>query len=106
LTVARLYKERWKVELFFKWIKQNLRIKRFYGNGENAVKTQVWIAICNYLLIAILRKQLKTTMSLTQMMQILSLSLFEKTPIKELFVDQEPKELSNQRSLFENLTGQ
>ena len=100
LTVARLYKERWKVELFFKWIKQNLKIKRFYGQSENAVKTQVWIAICDYLLIAIMRKQLKITMSLTQMMQVLSLSLFEKCSLKELFQKQEAKELSNQQSLF------
>jgi hypothetical protein len=100
LTVARLYKERWKVELFFKWIKQNLRIKRFYGQSENAVKTQVWIAICDYLLIAIIRKQLKITMSLTQMMQVLSLSLFEKCSLKELFQKQEAKEVSNQQSLF------
>jgi hypothetical protein len=100
LTVARLYKERWKVELFFKWIKQNLKIKRFYGQSENAVKTQVWIAICDYLLIAIMRKQLKITMSLTQMMQVLSLSLFEKCTLKELFQKQETKEVSNQQSLF------
>ncbi len=100
LTVARLYKERWKVELFFKWIKQNLKIKRFYGQSENAVKTQVWIAICDYLLIAIMRKQLKINMSLTQMMQILSLSLFEKCNIKELFQKEETKEFSNQQSLF------
>jgi transposase len=100
LTVARLYKERWKVELFFKWIKQNLKIKRFYGQSENAVKTQIWIAICDYLLIAIMRKQLKITMSLTQMMQILSLSLFEKCTLKELFQKEETKEISNQQSLF------
>ena len=99
-TVARLYKERWKVELFFKWIKQNLKIKRFYGTSENAVKTQVWIAICDYLLIVILRKQLNIRMSLTQMMQILSLSLFEKCSLKELFISGEAKNISNQQKLF------
>jgi transposase len=100
ITVASLYKERWKVELFFKWIKQNLKIKRFYGNSENAVKTQVWIAICDYLLIAILRKQLNTRMTLTQMMQVLSLSLFERCTLTELFQNQETKQISNQSCLF------
>jgi hypothetical protein len=100
LTVARLYKERWKVELFFKWIKQNLKIKRFYGNSENAVKTQIWIAVCNYLLIAILRKQLKIDASLNQILQILSISLFEKCSIKELFTKNETNLVSNQFSLF------
>lgn len=100
LTVARLYKERWKVELFFKWIKQNLKIKRFYGHSENAVKTQVWIAICDYLLIAIIKKQLNIPMSLTQMMQVLSLSLFERCTLKELFKNEETKHVSNQQSLF------
>jgi transposase len=100
ITVASLYKERWKVELFFKWIKQNLKIKRFYGNSENAVKIQVWIAICDYLLLAIIRKQLKIKMSLTQMMQVLSLNLFEKCRISELFINQETKQVSNQATLF------
>lgn len=99
-TIARLYKERWKVELFFKWIKQNLKIKRFYGNSENAVKTQIWIAICNYLLITILRKQLKINASLNQILQILSISLFEKCNIKELFIKEETNLVSNQTSLF------
>lgn len=100
LTVARLYKERWKVELFFKWIKQNLKIKRFYGNSENAVKTQIWIAVCNYLLIAILRKQLKIDASLNQILQILSISLFEKCSIKELFIKKQTNLVSSQFSLF------
>ena len=100
LTVARLYKERWKVELFFKWIKQNLKIKRFYGHSENAVKTQVWIAICDYLLIVIIKKQLNIPMSLTQMMQVLSLSLFERCTLNELFKNEETKHVSNQQSLF------
>ena len=79
LTIAQLYKARWRVELFFKWIKQNLRIKAFYGNAPNAVKTQVWIAISVYLLVAILRKQLGIERSLTEILQILSVTLFEKT---------------------------
>lgn len=84
-TVARLYKERWKVELFFKWIKQHLRIKKFYGNNDNAVKLQIWIAMCDYLIVVIIKKQLKIEISLSQMMQVLSLSLFEKVPIDQLF---------------------
>jgi transposase len=103
--IAKLYKERWKVELFFKWIKQNLRIKKFYGTSENAVKTQIWIAVCDYLLIAILKKRLKLEISLNQIMQILSVSLFEKCNIKELF-HQPPKTVSKLPSLFDNLTGQ
>jgi hypothetical protein len=105
-VIARLYKERWKVELFFKWIKQNLRIKKFYGNSENAVKTQIWIAVCDYLLIAIIKKRLKIELSLNQVMQILSVSLFEKCDIKELFYHQEAKAISKLPSLFDNLTGQ
>ena len=76
---------RWQVELFFKWVKQNLRIKAFYGTSENAVKTQVWIAVCSYLLVAIVRKQLHLPLNLYTMLQILSVSLFEKTPIKQAF---------------------
>jgi len=100
--IARLYKERWRVELFFKWIKQNLRIKKFYGYSDNAVKTQLWIAVCDYLLIAILKKNLKIEISLNQMLQILSISLFEKVDIKELFGIQndETKIISNQGALF------
>jgi len=100
IMVARLYKERWNVELFFKWIKQNLKIKRFYGNSENAVKTQIWIAVCTYLMVAILRKQLKIEASLNQILQILSISLFEKCAIKELFENEEAKIVSNQATLF------
>ena len=85
LVVAQLYKSRWQVELFFKWIKQNLRIKAFYGTTENAVKTQVWIAISVYVLVAIVRKTLKIEQSLAEMLQILSLTLFEKTPINQVF---------------------
>jgi hypothetical protein len=102
-TIARLYKERWRVELFFKWIKQNLRIKKFYGYSDNAVKTQLWIAVCDYLLLAILKKNLKINYSLNQMLQILSISLFEKVDLKELFGITENKEtnmISNQGFLF------
>jgi hypothetical protein len=81
LTIARIYKCRWQVELFFRWIKMHLRIKAFYGTSENAVKTQIWIAVSVYLLVAIVRKRLGLEASLYQILQILSLTLFEKTPI-------------------------
>lgn len=81
LTIAQIYKLRWQVELFFKWIKQHLRIKAFYGLSENAVKTQIWIAVSVYVLVAIARKRLGLDLSLYQILQILSLTLFEKTPI-------------------------
>jgi hypothetical protein len=100
-VIAMLYKERWKVELFFKWIKQNLRIKRFFGNSENAVKTQIWIAVCNYLQIAFIKKSLKLPLSLNQIMQVLSVSLFEKCDLDKLFKNEEAKTISNQPSLFE-----
>jgi hypothetical protein len=81
LTIAEIYKQRWQVELFFKWIKQHLRIKAFYGVSENAVKTQIWIAVSVYVLVAIVRKRLALEVSLYQILQILSVTLFEKTPI-------------------------
>ena len=81
LTIAQIYKARWQVELFFKWIKQHLRIKAFYGTSENAVKTQIWVAVSVYVLVAIVRKRLALEASLYQILQILSLTLFEKTPI-------------------------
>jgi hypothetical protein len=84
LTIAKLYKGRWGVELFFKWVKQNLRIKHFFGTTENAVKTQVWIAICNYVLVAILRKELGLELSLSHILQILSVNVFEQVPLAEL----------------------
>jgi hypothetical protein len=83
LTVAQLYRSRWQVELFFKWIKQHLRIKKFYGTSENALKTQIWIAISIYVLVAIVKKQLNLEGSLYRILQILSVTLFEKTPILE-----------------------
>jgi hypothetical protein len=81
LTIAQIYKSRWQVELFFKWIKQHLRIKAFFGTSENAVKTQIWIAVSVYVLVAIVRKRLGLKASLYQILQILSLTLFEKVPI-------------------------
>ena len=84
LTIAKIYKSRWQVELFFKWIKQHLRIKAFYGTSENAVKTQIWIAISAYVLVAIVRKRLALELSLYQILQILSVNLFEKTPVLQV----------------------
>lgn len=87
LVIAQLYKCRWQVELFFKWIKQHLRIKAFFGTNENAVRTQIWIAISVYVLVAIVRKRLGTEASLYTILQILSLTLFEKTPLDQLLND-------------------
>lgn len=91
LTITQLYKSRWQVELFFKWIKQHLRIKKFYGTSENAVKTQVWTAISVYVLVAILKKRLKLGHSLYTILQILSVNVFEKTPILQLFAGDDYK---------------
>ncbi len=85
LTIAKLYRARWRVELFFKWIKQHLRIKAFYGTSENAVKTQVWIAIAVYVLVAIAKKRLGLEQSLYTILQVLSVTLFEKTPVLQAF---------------------
>ncbi len=105
LTIARIYKSRWQIELFFKWIKQHLRIKKFYGTSENAVKTQIWIAVSVYLLVAIVRKRLGLEASLYQILQILSVTLFEKTPILQAFGDPESQEKSesiyNQLNLWD-----
>jgi len=105
LTIAHLYKARWKVELFFKWIKQHLRIKAFYGASENAVKTQVWIAMATYLLVAILKKRLGLEASLYQLLQVVSITVFEKTPIFQAFQraasKAETPHLSNQLTLLD-----
>jgi hypothetical protein len=93
LTIAKLYKCRWRVELFFKWIKQHLRIKAFYGTSENAVKTQVWVAISIYVLVAIIKKRLNLDQSLYTILQVLSVTLFEKTSVLEVFSD--PSLISN-----------
>ena len=90
LTIARLYKSRWQVELFFKWIKQHLRIKAFYGTSENAVRVQVWVAIAVYVLIAVFRKQTALPHSSYTILQILSVTLFEKTPILQVFSENQP----------------
>ena len=104
LTIAQLYRSRWQVELFFKWIKQHLRIKRFYGTSENAVKTQVWIAVSVYILVAILKKRLNLQESLYTILQILSLSVFEKIDIYQLVTEINSKNtdapVSNQLKLF------
>jgi hypothetical protein len=104
LTIAQLYKCRWQVELFFKWIKQHLRIKAFYGTSINAVKTQLWIALSVFLLVAIIKKRLKLELSLYTILQILSVSLFEKTPIYQALSDTsrvfEQHVFDNQLNLF------
>lgn len=104
-TVADLYRSRWQVELFFKWIKQHLRIKSFFGISENAVKSQIWIAISVYVLVAIIKKRLKLTTDLYTILQILSLTLFEKTPLDQLLISTHCKNentlLSNQLNLFD-----
>jgi len=91
LTVAELYRCRWQIELFFKWIKQHLRIKAFYGTSENAVKTQIWIAISVYVLVAIIKKRLRIELSLYTILQIFSLTLFEKKPILQVLTDKDYK---------------
>ena len=105
MTIAQLYKSRWQVELFFKWIKQHLRIKAFYGTSANAVKTQIWIAVSVYVLVAILKKQLGLDQSLYTILQFLSVSIFEKTPISEAFMQEgyktEPTRNGNQLLLFD-----
>ena len=105
LTIAKIYKCRWQVELFFKWIKQNLHIKSFYGTSENAVKTQVWIAISVYVLVAIVKKELGVERSLSEILQILSLTLFEKIPIFQALSEQKPQNPEpaspNQLNLFD-----
>ena len=103
LTIAQLYRCRWQVELFFKWIKQHLRIKRFYGTTENAVKTQIWIAISVYLLVAIVKKRLNIETSLYTILQILSLTLFEKTPIDQLVKNTEIQMITHQNNNQLNL---
>ena len=104
LVIADLYRHRWQVELFFKWIKQNLRIKTFYGTSENAVKAQIWIAVSVYVLVAIMKKRLQIEISLYTMLQILSVSIFERTPIFQILTatdyKNESDDDSNQLNLF------
>jgi hypothetical protein len=105
LTIAQIYKARWQVELFFRWIKQHLRIKAFYGTSENAVKTQIWIAVSIYVLVAIVRKRLGLESSLYQILQILSVTLFEKTPILQALQPSDSRDnlldSANQLALFD-----
>jgi hypothetical protein len=105
LTIAQIYKCRWQVELFFKWIKQHLRIKAFYGTSENAVKTQIWIAVSVYVLVAIVRKRLGLKVSLYQILQIFSVTLFEKTPILQALQPPDSQDdsldFANQLNLFD-----
>ena len=103
LTISDTYRCRWQVELFFKWIKQHLRIKKFYGNSENAVKTQIWIAISVYVLVAIVKKRLKLENSLYTILQILSVTLFEKTPILQALSREEDKEQIEESCIQLNL---
>ena len=109
VTIAQLYKQRWQVELFFKWIKQNLRIKSFYGTSENAVKTQIWIAISVYLIVAIIRKRLNIQESLYTILQVLSVSVFERTSLYQLltFYDytKDTNSNANQLNLFTDYSG-
>ncbi len=104
LTITELYRCRWQVELFFKWIKQHLRIKQFYGTSENAVKTQIWIAVSVYVLVAIVKKRLNISASLYEMLQILSLTMFEQTPLNSLLstinVARDDADFANQMNLF------
>jgi IS4 transposase len=104
LTIAILFKCRWQVELFFKWIKQHLRIKGFYGTSENAVKTQIWIALSVYVLVAIVKKQLRLDLHLYTILQILSVTAFEKSPLLQVLTDftqtEEKDKLCKQLPLF------
>jgi len=110
ITIAQLYKQRWQVELFFKWIKQNLRIKNFYGTSENAVKTQIWIAVSVYLIVAIIKKRLNIQESLYTILQVLSISVFERTPMFQLLTfydDTNAMDINhNQLNLFTDYSGQ
>jgi IS4 transposase len=105
LTIAQLYKSRWTLEVFFKWIKQHLRIKSFLGNSENAIKTQIWIAISAYVLVAIAKKTLGVKASLYTFLQVVGFTVFEKTPILQVFeqhsLQEEQPGDSNQLNLFD-----
>jgi len=102
LTIAQMYKSRWKIELFFKWIKQNLRIKSFYGTSENAVKTQIWIAVSVYVLIVIIKKRLNSELTPYTILQILSITLFEKVPINQLIIDIDCKKIASLNNVLPN----
>ncbi len=104
IEIAMLYKYRWQIELFFKWIKQHLKINVFWGESPNAVKTQIWVAICTYVLVAILKEKLKISQTMNEILQILSVSIFDKTPVNQLLsqysLQKQKPEYSNQLVLF------
>jgi len=103
LDIAKIYKERWQIEVFFKWIKQNLELKKLWGHSENAVKIQLWMALSTYLIVAALKKQLNSKYSIYEMTQILSISTFDKTPINELFTENKiNQKIKEQPNLFNN----
>lgn len=103
LKIASIYKSRWQIEVFFKWIKQNLEVKKLWGHSQNAVKTQLWIAISTYLIVAHLKKQVRSKYSIYEMTQILSISTFDKTPINELFIENKiNQKIKEQPNLFNN----
>lgn len=103
LEIARLYRNRWQIEVFFKWIKQNLTIKKLWGHSKNAVKIHIWVAICTYLIVAYIKYSLKSKLSVYEIMQILGISAFDKTPIKELLTElQVNQNFNEQYDLFSN----
>jgi hypothetical protein len=105
LEICYIYKNRWQIETFFKWIKQNLVIKKLWGHSQNAVKTHIWIAICTYLIVAYVKKSVKSELSIYQIMQILSISAFDKTPIRDLLSDFQNNQnvIEQQYNIFDNL---
>src|SRR5690606_9687701 len=103
LEVTAVYKSRWQIEVFFKWIKQNLQVKTLWGHSENAVKTHLWIAICTYLIVAYLKQQVRSPYSVYEMTQILGISTFAKTPVNELFTEKHINQnIKEQLNLFNN----
>lgn len=103
LEIARLYRNRWQIEVFFKWIKQNLTIKKLWGHSENAVNIHIWVAICTYLIVAYVKYTLNSQLSIYEVMQILGISAFDKTPVKELLTDfQDNQNFKEQRDLFDS----
>jgi len=101
LEVARLYRNRWQIEVFFRWIKQNLTIKKLWGHSENAVNVHIWVAICTYLIVAYVKHSIKSSLSIYEIMQILGVSALDKTPIKELLTESEANQnVKEQYNLF------
>lgn len=103
LEVARLYRNRWQIEVFFKWVKQNLIIKKLWGQSENAMKIHIWVAICTYLIVAYVKYSVKSTLLIYEIMQILGISVFDKTPVRELLTEIEVNQNFNEQyKLFDN----